>query len=145
MTAALTDLRTVVASGVLASVVLVATISLGTPYAVAFGSGSSMEPALCDGSVAIVDERLEPDVGDIVAFDRMSGSRVLHRVVATTDEHVVTMGDNRSRLDLLDVRGTSRTADIAAGDGPSRTRRAYPHHEDVVGVVVAVLSDGCAR
>jgi signal peptidase I len=142
MTAALTDLRTVLAGGVLASVVLVAAVAI-SPFDVAFGSGDSMQPSLCNGSVLVVDETVEPDVGDIVVRD--SGSDyVIHRAVAVTDEHVLTMGDAEDRVDMVDVTGTDETADLVVPGGREH-RLAYPHHEDVRGVVVAVVDDGCSR
>jgi hypothetical protein len=139
MTAALTDLRTVLASATIVAVVLVAAVAI-SPFGIVHGSGDSMRPALCDGSVSIVDERLEPDVGDVVLVD-VDGDRTrMHEAVLVTDEHVVTRGSNDDDLDLL-LADRDETADRVV-DG---IRMRYPERDDVVGVVVAVVDDGCTR
>jgi ABC-type arginine transport system ATPase subunit len=138
MTGALTDLRTVVAGGVVAAVVVAAAFAISPLVLVDDGAGSSMRPTLCDGSVVVLDESASVDVGDIVAYDRGAARVGLHRAVAVTDEHVVTMGDNRDEPDLL-TPDRDETADVVTRGA----RLGYPDREDVLGVVVLVVDDGC--
>jgi signal peptidase I len=136
MTTALTDLRTVLAGGVLASVLLVSAVAI-SPFGLAFGSGTSMQPALCDGSVLVVDETEHAERGDVVVVEQLTGGRVIHRVAAATDEHVVTWGDNRAEPDVV------RAYAVREDGSREQVSTQVPDREDVRGVVVAVLSDGC--
>lgn len=138
MTGALSDLRVVAATGTMLAVVLVAAVAI-SPLTVVHGSGDSMRPALCDGSVVVVDETLEPDRGDVVVVESLTGGRVTHRVAAATDEHVVTWGDNRAEPDV--TRGY-----VVREDGSrEHVSTQVPDREAVVGVAVAVVDDGCSR
>lgn len=58
----------------------------------------SMEPNLPPGSV-FLGIRSDPDVGDIVVYTRPDDTRVVHRVVDTTDEGLITQGDANDRTD----------------------------------------------
>lgn len=53
----------------------------------------SMEPALHTGSVVFIDKKkIEPEVGEIVAFER-GGVFITHRVAEKTKDGYVTKGD----------------------------------------------------
>ena len=63
-------------------------------------SGSSMEPKLERGDLAIVRERSEYEVGDVVVYSsRDLGTHVLHRIVARKGDRYVFKGDNNDFVD----------------------------------------------
>ena len=70
----------------------------GTSYAVIVGS--SMEPKLQRGDLAIVREQSAYRPGDVVLYDSSElGSKVLHRIVRVDDGRFVLKGDNNDFLD----------------------------------------------
>jgi signal peptidase I len=70
----------------------------GTSYAIIVGS--SMEPGLHRGDLAIVRERSTYRVGDVVLYDsRDLGTKVLHRIVRVEGNRFVLQGDNNDFLD----------------------------------------------
>ena len=74
------------------------------PYVVRSGS---MEPDIPVGSLCFVNQRIsymEIKVGDLAAYRSALGERVLHRVIAVTDEGLVTKGDANGRSDGITVR-----------------------------------------
>lgn len=133
----LSDLRLIVASGALVATVLVAIVAI-SPFGVAFGSGDSMQPSLCDGSVSIIDESEHAERGDVVVVESLTGTTVIHRVATSTDEHVVTWGDNRAEPDVI------RMFRVREDGSREQVSMQVPDREDVRGVVVAVVDDGCS-
>jgi signal peptidase I len=101
---------------VVAWVVLLRPQNLGGPAGYEIVSGTSMVPTLADGDVVVVREQERYRIGDVVAFrvpagDVGAGHHVIHRIVGgTSSTGFVTQGDNR--------------------DAPDTWR---PRHEDVVG------------
>ncbi len=77
---------------------------LGNALPMPFGYGASvilsgsMEPTLSVDDLAILKEVDEISVGDIVVFEDKS-SLVIHRVVAVSDEVIVTQGDANNTTD----------------------------------------------
>ena len=70
----------------------------GTSYAIIVGS--SMEPKLHRGDLAVVRERESYRVGDVVLYDsRDLGTKVLHRIVRVEGDRFVLQGDNNDFLD----------------------------------------------
>ncbi len=95
-----------IVTGVLAAVALVAAwiffapaqVGGGTSYAIIVGS--SMEPKLHRGDLAVVRKQSVYRVGDVVLYDsRELGSKVLHRIVRVDGGRFVLKGDNNSFLD----------------------------------------------
>jgi signal peptidase I len=84
---------------------------LGGPASYALVVGSSMEPGLHRGDLAVVHRRERPGTGDVVLYrDRELGRDILHRVVAVEGGRFVTKGDNNDFRDgyrpaAQDVRG----------------------------------------
>lgn len=79
--------------------------ALGGPTAFIMVSGTSMEPALDGGDLALVRQQDRYHTGEIVAFrvpkgERGEGAIVIHRIVGRTAEGFVTQGDNRERPDI---------------------------------------------
>ncbi len=109
-------------------VVLVVCYLLG-PIRFCYVPSSSMEPNLPTWSFCVVSvwapyEKIE--VGDIIVYDRVSdGLRIIHRVIAVTDEGLVTKGD-ANRID----DGVSTDASNFFGK--------YLFHIPVLGKVVAL-------
>lgn len=70
----------------------------GTSYAIVVGS--SMEPKLSRGDLAIVRERSSYRAGDVVLYaSRELGTKVLHRIVRVEGDRFVLQGDNNDFLD----------------------------------------------
>ena len=70
----------------------------GTSYAIIVGS--SMEPKLHRGDLAVVRRQSAYRAGDVVLYDsRELGTKVLHRIVRADDGHFVLKGDNNDFLD----------------------------------------------
>lgn len=70
----------------------------GTSYAMVVGT--SMEPVLSRGDLAIVRKRSSYRVGDVVLYDsRDLGAKVLHRIVRVEGDRFVLQGDNNDFLD----------------------------------------------
>lgn len=75
---------------------------LGGSAAYVIVDGRSMEPTYRDGDLVIVRAQESYEVGEIVAYEPDIGQpfRVIHRVVAVTDEgQYITQGDNREQPD----------------------------------------------
>ena len=70
----------------------------GTSYAIIVGS--SMEPELHRGDLAVVRKQSVYRAGDVVLYDSSElGSKVLHRIVRVEGDRFVLKGDNNSFLD----------------------------------------------
>ena len=70
----------------------------GTSYAIIVGS--SMEPGLHRGDLAIIRERSTYRVGDAVLYEsRDLGTKVLHRIVRVEGDRFVLQGDNNDFID----------------------------------------------
>ncbi len=79
--------------------------ALGGPTAFIMVSGTSMEPTLDGGDLALVRQQDRYRRGEIVAFrvpkgESGEGAIVIHRIVGQTAEGFVTQGDNRERPDI---------------------------------------------
>jgi signal peptidase I len=72
---------------------------LGGPVSVIWVQGTSMQPTLHGGDLAVVYEQNQYEVGDIVAFDIPEGGVVIHRVIAAGPDGYRFQGDNRARPD----------------------------------------------
>ena len=95
-----------IAAGLLAAAALVAAwvffaptqLGGGTSYAILVGT--SMQPQLHRGDLAIVRKQDVYRAGDVVLYDsRELGSKVLHRIVRVEGDRFVLKGDNNSFLD----------------------------------------------
>lgn len=86
--------------------VFLAPASLGGPVSLIWVSGTSMEPTLHTGDLAIMYEFDSYEVGDIVAFEIPEGGTVIHRVVRSGNGLYEFRGDNKPRDDqwVLDDR-----------------------------------------
>ena len=73
--------------------------SLGGPVGVIWVSGTSMEPTMHTGDLAVVYERSSYDVGDVVAFEIPGGGTVIHRIIEVTGDGYRFQGDNREFAD----------------------------------------------
>lgn len=72
---------------------------LGGPLGLIWVHGTSMEPTLEAGDVAIVYRATAYDAGEIVAFDAPEGAVVIHRIIGVEGDTYVPQGDNRDRPD----------------------------------------------
>lgn len=74
---------------------------LGGPASYAVVVGSSMEPKLHRGDLAIVRRQDAYRVGDVVLYRdaQLGGARVLHRIVAIDGDRFRTKGDNNDYVD----------------------------------------------
>jgi signal peptidase I len=100
---------------------------LGGPLGLIWVHGTSMEPTLEAGDVAIVYRSSAYDVGDVVAFDAPEGAVVIHRIVDIEGDTYVPQGDNRDRPDHWrptadDITGRMVLRLRAAGDLLTRLR-----------------------
>ncbi|HXH87065.1 MAG TPA: signal peptidase I [Gaiellaceae bacterium] len=78
---------------------------LGGPASFAVIVGSSMEPQLHRGDLAVVRAGSEPQPGDVVLYQSAElGAQVLHRVLRTEGDRFVLKGDNNDFVD--DARPT---------------------------------------
>jgi signal peptidase I len=112
---------------------------LGGPLSLIWVSGFSMEPTLRTGDVAVLHERTDYQVGDIVAFDIPEGGTVIHRVIDVTPDGYRFQGDNRDTpdpwtLDRAAIRGRQVFALRGVADGAARLRRP-----EIMGALVAAL------
>ena len=91
------------ATGLVAVVALwlsVGPTQLGGPLSYATIVGSSMEPILERGDLAVVRAQVSYEPGDAVLYeDPELGANVLHRIVRVEDGRYVLKGDNNSFLD----------------------------------------------
>ena len=67
-------------------------------YSVASVEGQSMEPTLRSGDLLLLRRDLNPEVGDIVVYEKSPGILIVHRIVKVGDE-IVTKGDNNRAPD----------------------------------------------
>lgn len=80
--------------------------SLGGPAGYVIVSGSSMEPMMHTGDLAVVRRQNDYGIGDVVAYripkdDVGGGMLVIHRVIGGgVDEGLVLQGDNRDTKDM---------------------------------------------
>ncbi len=77
--------------------------SLGGPVSMIWVSGTSMEPTLFNGDLAVLYRANSYEVGDIVAFEIPEGGTVIHRVIRTTPTGYEFQGDNRDWQDPWDL------------------------------------------
>jgi signal peptidase I len=78
---------------------------VGGPMSYVMVSGTSMEPLLHTGDLAVVLRRDSYEVGDVVAYhvpqgDVGAGALIIHRIVHETRDGFVYRGDNRDGIDL---------------------------------------------
>lgn len=71
------------------------------PISVGFVIGSSMEPNHYQGDIVIASNFQEPEVGEVVFFNRPQDEQdIVHRVISKEDEGVyITKGDNNEASD----------------------------------------------
>lgn len=80
--------------------------SLGGPAGYVIVSGSSMEPMMHTGDLAVVRRQNDYRIGDVVAYripkdDVGGGMLVIHRVIdGALDDGLVLQGDNRDTKDM---------------------------------------------
>jgi signal peptidase I len=124
----------------LVSIALLVTSSMtgAAAASLSVGTGASMEPTLCDGSLVLLDRDATPHAGDIVVA-QWRDATLQHRVRGFDGRHVNLTGDNTTSLDRWNVEGTNRTIDYRDKAGAY----ARPLRKDIVGVVDLVLYDGC--
>lgn len=72
---------------------------VGGPVGLVWVSGTSMEPTMHTGDLAVLYERSDYSVGDTVAFEIPGGGTVIHRIIEETDEGYRFQGDNRDFAD----------------------------------------------
>jgi signal peptidase I len=77
--------------------------SLGGQQTYVVVDGTSMEPTYHDGDFVLVRKEDRYAIGDIIAF-RAGGvfhdpTRIIHRIVGSSDGYFITQGDNRDRAD----------------------------------------------
>lgn len=69
--------------------------ALGGPLSMIWVSGTSMEPTLFTGDLAVLHRRDGYEVGDVVAFQIPQGGTVIHRVIEAGPDGYRFQGDNR--------------------------------------------------
>ncbi|MGB3257859.1 MAG: signal peptidase I [Ornithinimicrobium sp.] len=75
--------------------VLLAPEAIGGPLSMIWVSGTSMEPTLSTGDLAVLYRSDAYEVGDIVAFEIPEGGTVIHRVIEVGPDGYRFQGDNR--------------------------------------------------
>ena len=129
------------AAALVAAWATVGPAQLGGPASYAIVDGSSMEPGIHSGDLAIVRSDGAHAAGDVVLYrDRELGRDVLHRVVARDGDRLVTRGDNNAYDDSYratrgDVRGELWLRVPAVG-GALQWLREPMHAALVVGLTV---------
>lgn len=116
--------------------------ALGGPLGLIWVHGTSMDPTLVAGDVAIVYRSDHYDVGDVIAFEVPEGGIVIHRIVDVDGDAYVPQGDNRDRLDhwrptIDDITGRMIMRVPAAGDLLMRLRSPI-----VLGALTTALAFG---
>lgn len=78
---------------------------LGGPASYVIVSGDSMEPTYRDGDLIIARQRSSYAVGEVITYRPDVGADfpVIHRVVATSPDELVTRGDNRNEDDAWPI------------------------------------------
>lgn len=71
------------------------------PYTFISVQGDSMDPTIPDGSIQIIYETNNVDVGDIIVFQSQQGANqvIIHRIDSEQPGGFVTIGDNNERTD----------------------------------------------
>ncbi len=69
--------------------------TIGGPLSTIWVSGTSMEPTLVTGDLAVLYRADAYEVGDIVAFEIPEGGTVIHRIIEVTPDGYRFQGDNR--------------------------------------------------
>jgi signal peptidase I len=90
--------------GFVAWFVLLRPAGLGGPVSYIWVTGTSMEPGMEDGDLAVVKESDSYGVGDVVAFrvprgEAGEGRIVIHRIVGGSAAGFLMQGDNKPRPD----------------------------------------------
>lgn len=75
--------------------VLLAPEAIGGPLSMIWVSGTSMEPTLSTGDLAVLYRSEAYEVGDIVAFEIPEGGTVIHRIIEVSPDGYRFQGDNR--------------------------------------------------
>lgn len=138
------------ATAALAWFVWLAPNSLGGPVGVVWVSGTSMEPTMHTGDLAILYEQDRYAVGDVVAFEIPGGGTVIHRIIAVTDDGYRFQGDNRDFADPWLLDGDSiigRQVALVPRAGTVITALGQPHAMAVSVAMLALLwwSGRCER
>lgn len=60
--------------------------------------GDSMEPAFHTGDLALCSSRVDPEIGDVVVYDR-GDKKISHRITGVVDGKYLVQGDNNEFLD----------------------------------------------
>jgi signal peptidase I len=124
--------------------VVLAPPQLGGLVRVVVVDGSSMEPVLSAGDLAVLRSGASSEVGDAVLYhDPQLGADVLHRIVETKGGRLVLKGDANSFLDDThpspsDVQGKLWFSIPRAGSAIAWGRQ--PLHVAVVVFVAALLA-----
>ena len=68
-------------------------------YSVASVEGQSMEPTLRSGDLLLFRRDSNPEVGDIIVYEKSPGILIVHRIVSEIGDEIVTKGDNNRAPD----------------------------------------------
>jgi signal peptidase len=79
--------------------VFLAPTGLGGPVGLIWVSGTSMEPMMHTGDLAVLYEQESYGEGDVVAFEIPGGGTVIHRIIAVENGAYRFQGDNRDFAD----------------------------------------------
>jgi signal peptidase I len=128
----------------LAGWLALAPTQLGGSASYALVAGSSMEPALERGDLAVVRRRESYRAGDVVLFGSPRlGVRVLHRIVAVEDGRFRTKGDNNSYVDGEPATPSQVVGELAftvPGAGRVVGWARVPSHAALVVALAAALA-----
>lgn len=72
---------------------------LGGPVGLIWVSGTSMQPSMHTGDLAMTYRQDSYDVGDVVAFEIPGGGTVIHRIIEVEPDGYRFQGDNRDFAD----------------------------------------------
>ena len=71
-------------------------------YSVASVEGQSMEPTLRSGDLLLLRRDLNPEVGDIVVYEKSPGILIVHRILKVVEDgEIITRGDNNGYPDPI--------------------------------------------